>query len=334
MASFSTHQYERLREMEAAHKAVNVEIIPLGPKTLTGRSSWLELDSMWVARVFESGPRLKHVNLSPTRAFITFVVKPGPNVIKDGTELLSNGIVRHSLGSSYFERTTGPTHWGMVSIPADQVDTLSLMAGRDLAPPRVSSIVIPRPGTFDSFERLHEAAVTVAEHAPDVIASSEAASGLEAALLERLCDLIEGESIKECWTEQCHSTVMRRFRRLLEDRPDTAIYLPETCAKIGVSQRTLRYCCQEHLGMSPKRYLIVRSLHLAQRALCATLPGKASVTQIATQFGFWHLGRFSCQYKSLFGECPSDTLAREPRGHYVLSRSWGLMGMDVPRTAS
>jgi AraC-like DNA-binding protein len=325
--------------MEAAHKAANVEIIPVGSEPLTGRSVRLELDSMWVEHVFESAPRLKHVNLSSTRAFTTFIVKPGPEVIKDGIELRSDGVVRHSVGSSFFERTTGPTHWGVVSIPIDRVDILSMMAGRDLAPPRMSLIVIPPKAAFDCFLRLHEAAVTLAEHAPAVLTSSEAALGLEASLIECLCDLAEGETVKECWTEQCHSIVMQRFRRLLEDSPDTAIYLPETCVTIGVSQRTLRYCCQEQLGMSPKRYLVVRRLHLAQRALSAAVAGETTVTEIATEFGFWHLGRFSCDYKSLFGESPSDTLARELRQRAVqgrtdeVSRSGGRLRNIAPDAA-
>jgi len=75
----------------------------------------------------------------------------------------------------------------------------------------------------------------------------------------------------------------------------------------GASYRTLQVSCWEHLGMSPNRYLILRRMHHARRALSRGDPEKTSVTEIATQYGFWELGRFSVAYRSLFGESPSTS---------------------------
>src|SRR5262249_58855877 len=95
-----------------------------------------------------------------------------------------------------------------------------------------------------------------------------------------------------------HATVMRRFRRVVEENPSEPLYIPEICKAIRVSERTLRMCCQEHLGMSPKRYLLLRRMSLARRALRQAERGATSVTAIGTRYGFWELGRFAVEYQS------------------------------------
>ena len=106
---------------------------------------------------------------------------------------------------------------------------------------------------------------------------------------------------------------MRKFEDLIEAEPASPLYLMDICTKIGVSSRTLRYHCQDHLGIGPQRYLWLRRMSLARRQLMRTEPGARTVTDIAMGCGFGELGRFAVRYHTLFGETPSETL-RRPAG--------------------
>src|SRR5262249_28262009 len=109
-----------------------------------------------------------------------------------------------------------------------------------------------------------------------------------------------------------HFQIIGRFEDFLAAKRYEPVYLGEICAAIGVSERTLRTCCHDHLGMGPIHYLWLRRMHLARRALLGAEFSAKSVTEIATGYGFWELGRFSVEYRRLFGESPSMTLKRPP----------------------
>jgi transcriptional regulator GlxA family with amidase domain len=104
--------------------------------------------------------------------------------------------------------------------------------------------------------------------------------------------------------------IINRFEMFLQANPNRPLYLPEICGAIGVAERTLRNACMQHLGMGPIRYIALRRMQRVHRALAQADPSRATVTHIATDHGFSELGRFSVNYRALFGETPSATLNR------------------------
>ena len=284
--------------------------------TVTGRGDFLakliriDLHHLWMQRFSENLPRILHSAMMPGRACITFRTQPGPSLLWSGVELQPNSITRHSEGESSHQLSSGSACFGAMSLPVEDMASVgATMAGCDLAPPRDPLLIAPPPTAMARLYRLHMAAGQLAEEAPEIIANPDAARGLEQVLIEAMIGCLgEGEAREERMAQRQHELIMRRFRRVLEENPDDALFLPEICGAINVSDRTLRLCCQEHLGMGPKRYLLLRQMHLARRALREGAPSAATVTEIATRYGFWQFGRFSGEYNSLFGELPSATL--------------------------
>jgi AraC-like DNA-binding protein len=263
-------------------------------------------------RFSENLARIYHVDGWGGRAIILFRTQSGPSLLHNGLELQPSDIVRFSTGQSYYQRSSGLAGFAGMSLSLEDVASVgTTMAGRDLTPPRDTLIFTPASSAMTKLQRLHAATAHLAETAPEIIANPDAAYGLEQALVEAMIDCLNHSGAREdSVAQRQHELIMRRFRRVVEENPDQPLYVPELCKVVGVSERTLRVCCQEQLGLGPKRYLLLRRLHLARRALRKGLPGTTTVTEIATRYGFWHFGRFAGEYQCLFGELSSFTLHR------------------------
>jgi transcriptional regulator GlxA family with amidase domain len=87
----------------------------------------------------------------------------------------------------------------------------------------------------------------------------------------------------------------------------------EIAAAAQVSERALYAGFKASLNTTPMRYLRQLRLDLVHATLLKVDPRRASVTEIALQLGFQHLGHFCTAYKERFGELPRDTLAKKSR---------------------
>ena len=98
----------------------------------------------------------------------------------------------------------------------------------------------------------------------------------------------------------------RRARELVMDRLDEPPTVGTLCEELGVSRRTLQSCFQATWGMGPLVWLNTMRLNAVRRRLKTA----SSVTEAATEYGFWHFGHFSNDYQALFGELPSAMLGK------------------------
>jgi AraC-like DNA-binding protein len=276
----------------------------------TAKLTRIDLHRLWMQHFSEDLPRTSHVQGWGGRAIIAFRTQPGSSVTRNGIELGSTHISRLRPGLSYYQRTSGPTAYATMSLPLDEMASIGgTIAGHDLTPPYDEGTITPPPEVMARLQRLHATARGLAEDAPAVLSHPEVARGLEQTLIEAMIHCLGSVEVREDRAaERHHAAIMRRFHRVIEDHIDEPLYVPELCKAVGASERTLLACCQEHLGIGPKRYLLLRRMHLVRRALRESSPADTTITEIATRFGFWQFGRLAVAYKALFGEAPSATL--------------------------
>jgi AraC-like DNA-binding protein len=316
MPSSAVHTFTDPDDYAAEIRGQQAEVTILGRGQFTAKLTRIDMHRLWMQRLSDNLPRIGHCatisGIMGGRAIVSFRTASGPPLLWSGLETRPTTIMRHSAGESTFQRSAGSFSWASMSLPSEELALLgATIAGCDLTPPKQALTLTPAPQAMARLQRLHAAAGQLAEDAPEIIAHPEAARGLEQALIGALVDCLSvGEAREDRLAQRHHSLIMRRFRRAVEENPEQPLYIPELCAAIRVSDRTLRLSCQEQLGMSPKRYLLLRRMHFARRALRDGSPGTTTVTEIAAQYGFWQFGRFAGEHKALFGEAPSTTLQR------------------------
>lgn len=109
--------------------------------------------------------------------------------------------------------------------------------------------------------------------------------------------------------EQSHVQVVRRAREYVRAHADEPPQIVDLCQALGVSRRWLQWSFNEVMGIGPLAYLRILRLNSARRMLLAATPA-TKVRDAVEAYGFWHLSRFSHDYRHHFGELPSQTLQR------------------------
>jgi AraC-like DNA-binding protein len=259
------------------------------------RVKWtgIQLDRLAMQRSEETLPRVAHNAINPEQYGILLATNPRqPLGYVRGLELSPADIIVYGVGSVGHNRSPAAFEWGSMALMHEDIAAAGeALIGRELTAPSCTQRIRPPAPLLSRLLNLHEAAGYLAETAPDILAKPEVARAMEQALTEAMIACIAaGDAANFCSAHRHRGAVVRRLEEVLEANLGETLYAAELCKATGVSYPTLRACCQEQLGMSPKRYLWLRRMHLARRALRVADPATATVTEIATNYpksGSW-----------------------------------------------
>jgi len=82
---------------------------------------------------------------------------------------------------------------------------------------------------------------------------------------------------------------------------------------MAVSRRQLFRAFKTQLGVTPNHFVKYHRLSRIRRELVRPKSGPVTVASIAQTWSITELGRFAGEYRAMFGELPSETLARGPQ---------------------
>ena len=133
-------------EYQTSLPDLKTELVVTQSGVFGAQLTWAKLPNLHLLRAQETLARVAYITLPEPPVVVSFSTGAGQGLIWNGVQLGPGEVVFHSRGEHLHQRTTGPSHWGFLSIAPTFFARLgSAFAGRDLAPPALGRIVRPLP---------------------------------------------------------------------------------------------------------------------------------------------------------------------------------------------
>jgi AraC-like DNA-binding protein len=288
----------------------------VGGLLVTGRGQFrarltqVELDRVRLTAVEEAQPRIAFVTVPAGTVLVSFPIDDGPSPVWGGIEIRTGEMITFGRGQRLHAKTLGASRWGAIQVPDRQLARYgrALNGAGFVVPP--AARWRPRPAAARQLRHLHRAAIRMAEGRAGALTDAQAAHGLEQQLLHALIECLSRALTDNETSAACrHRGILARFEDLLVAEPSSP--MAEICTVLGISGRILRECCKKHLGMGPSGYRRLSQMQQVHRLLRSENPNRANVAELAGRYGFRDPGRFTANYRAIYGELPSATLRRD-----------------------
>lgn len=281
-----------------------LDLLALQPRAFHARLTWAELPNLQLLRAKEASARLGFMRLPPDQVFVTFPTRQDSALLYGGLILRFGDLMFHALGEHRHQRTAAACEWASIATtPATLAAFGRTLFEQTLVPPKVGQIVRPRRADGRRLERLHARACHVIERNLDSISNREVVRALEQDLMWALVSCLAGGEVQE--GREQNADVLPAFEALLATEPHGLLRTRDICARLGISEATLRAKCSLALGMSPGRYQRLRRLKLLRAELLRSRSSsRGTIEEIVVRYGFSNFHRFVTEYWRYYGEMP------------------------------
>lgn len=141
--------------------------------------------------------------------------------------------------------------------------------------------------------------------------------------MEYYCNHLESEQLKQVLQHLTHEVLInilisaKEFEQgqmctvnpvitkaiaYIDENITAPLQVETLCEVLYITKSYLHHLFAKHMNITPKKYIMLRKLHMVQRELAAG----GNPTQIAVRYGFTNYSTFYRNYRKVFGSMPSD----------------------------
>ena len=287
----------------------DIEFIQLDPGVVNAKVFQLGLGDVMIGR-YSFDRKFHQLGASP-KGVRTFGLVNPPGVSWCGRMADENSILLFPTSGDY-ESLSDPGFSAVtISISEHRLNTVSESIG---LPPieeifgRGEEVICCEHGLVQMLRRSIDSICNTVSGAPTLLGRPSLYSELNHELPVQLLTAISvGRELPMTTTKRRMDAMHKAMVFMEVSKGDVSI---EDVSRVsGVSWRTLDYSFQEHIGLSPKQYLEAFRLNRAHQELYQS-SARVKISDVANNWGYWHMGRFAGNYKRFFGELPSETVIR------------------------
>lgn len=260
-------------------------------------------------------PNFSRATVGDGNIVIAYVRSTPPGCRWSEIDLQPGAVVAYGPEAQHTSRTCAGIDWMCAITRKDRLAEFADQLGAHFEPPpRGAAHLLARSPKTEliatAFERFADDAASGA------YPSKSVADGILYAMTHALSEKDRGQRVGRMrWIDSRHVV------HVCIDYVDSVQRVPsisELCLVAHVSERRLRKAFTDEYDVPPARFFRAWALEEAHRRLVHNDAHAETVTEVAVGLGFDHLGRFSGQYKEIYGVSPSNTLRACQRDRSVV----------------
>lgn len=297
-------------EMEEMARFWNLRITQLGKHRYCGNLSAFHSDRMQVSRVIHRNSSRIDGAIPQGTMILAVPISRRQTMQFHGVQVEDRDLILqdcvHGLDVSY----------------VGELDILSVAVSQQMVRQRLTQLwrqeprgAMSRTLKFSTLECAAKACLFLCEAIrrttakPDILHDHPLRRNLETSILDAILCGLEEPRLRE--GALARRWLARRAAAVIHERCREDLNIGDLCEAVGASRRTLHLGFLDLYGTSPMKYLLSIRLAGVRRELIQCKRSDAGVTDIATAWGFSHLGRFSASYRQYFGTLPSSDASRK-----------------------